>query len=179
MAAIDTATPDPVARPARWTRLNVALHWTIIALLIAQFVDSEWMIPLFDASIEAKAVGPATLVLGYAHMVLGRLISLAIALRLWDRAAHGRPPHPEGQPSWAAALADVTHVALYALLFAMPVAGALAWLTGSEMVATPHGWGWAALMIAAALHVAGALTNHFWYGNDVLRRTMPGQDRAS
>lgn len=177
MASINTA-PRLATAPSRWTTLNISLHWLIVGLLIAQFVDSEWMNPLFDASREGAAVTSTTLVLGYGHMVVGGLIFAAIALRLWDRIAHGRPPHPTRQPTWVRNLARATHVVLYALLFAMPVAGALAWFTGSEAIATAHGWAWTALMIAAGLHVAGALTNRFWYQNDVLRRMMPGQGRS-
>lgn len=178
MASIDTATRT-AAVPSRWTTLNISLHWLIVGLLVAQFVDSEWVNPLFDASLDGTAVDTATTVLGYAHMILGGLIFAAIALRLRDRIAHGRPPHPTGQPNWANALARITHAMLYGLLFAMPVAGALAWFTGSDAVATVHGWAWTALMVAAALHVAGALTSQFWYRNDVLGRMMPGQGRAS
>lgn len=179
MAAIDTTTHAPATSPIRWTRLNISLHWTIVGLLIAQFIDSEWMNPLFDASLDGTAVSASTTLLGYAHMTGGGLILLAIAVRLWDRVAHGRPVPSDDEPNWAKGLARSTHSILYALLFAMPVAGALAWFTGSETIATAHGWAWTALMVAAGLHVTGALTNHFWYGNDVLRRMMPGQGRTS
>ncbi|PZX15276.1 cytochrome b561 [Palleronia aestuarii] len=178
MTDTDT-TVAPTARHDRWTHLNITLHWLIVVLLIAQFFDSEWMGPLFDASNEGKSATGATLILGYTHMILGGLIFLAIALRLWDRQTHGRPAHRSGEPGWASSLARLTHAALYALLFAMPIAGAAAWFTGSETVATLHKWGWTALMIVAALHVVGALAEHFWFRTDVLRRMMPGQGRSS
>ena len=35
------------------------------------------------------------------------------------------------------------------------------------------------LMAFVALHIAGALANHFWFKTDVLRRILPGQGRKT
>ncbi|MDA8870881.1 cytochrome b/b6 domain-containing protein [Rhizobiaceae bacterium] len=172
-------TEPNVPLPQRWTTLNITLHWTILALLLLQFIDSEWMPELFDQSRDGTASDLLTLVMGYGHMVIGALIFLAITVRLWDRRVHGRPAHSMSEPNWATTLAKVTHVALYAILLSMPLAGAAAWLTGSDWIAEVHGYAWTALMVFAALHITGALVNHFHFKNDVLRRMMPGQGRET
>ena len=169
----------PEGDNARWTRLNITLHWLIVGLLIAQFFESEWMEKLFDAKLDGEAAGGTTVLLGYSHMIIGGLIFLAIALRLWDRRTQGRPAHPAAKPTWAIRLAGISHAVLYVLLFAMPVGGAAAWFLGSERFAELHKLGWTALMIVAALHVVGALVEHFWFRTDALRRMMPGQGRPS
>ena len=28
-----------------WSTLSVMLHWTIVVLIIVQFIDHEWMVP--------------------------------------------------------------------------------------------------------------------------------------
>ena len=172
-----TASASPA--PVRWTSLNITLHWTIVALLVVQFFDSDWMNTLFDQSRKAGHSSGPNLVVGYLHMIVGGLIFLAAGVRLWDHFLHGRPPHDRDQPNWAAMLARATHAALYAILLAMPIAGALAWFSGSDVIAQLHGLAWTALMVVAGLHVVGALANHLWFRNDVLRSMMPGQGRHS
>ncbi len=169
----------PSAAAGRWTSLNIWLHWLIVGLLIVQFFLGDNMAALFDASTEGGPVGGLTARLGYLHMMTGAVIFVAIAVRLWDRFAHGRPPHPAAEPNWAVNLARATWIGLYALLLSMPLAGGLAWFTGSETLATLHGWAWTALMVLAALHIAGALANQFWFKTDVLKRIMPGQGRRA
>ena len=170
---------DSAGTHDRWTSLSIALHWTIVALLVVQFIDHEWMVDLFDASNEGRDVASLTRVLGYTHIAAGLAILIAAAIRLWDRFAHGRPAHSSDEPNWAQALAKATHVLLYTLLLSMPVAGLAAWILGSEWIATIHLYAWKVLLVTVALHVAGALANHFWFKNDVLRRIMPGQRRRS
>ena len=163
----------------KWTRLNIALHWTIVGFLILQFIDSNWIGDLFDKSIEGGDIGTLTYVMGYSHMIIGGLVFLAIATRLWDRYSHGRPPHDTNAPTWTESFAKITHFLLYAILFYMPVAGFLTWLTGLEWIAETHKLAWDALLIVAGVHIIGALVNHFYYKNDVLRRMMPGQGRKT
>ena len=105
----------PEGDNARWTRLNITLHWLIVGLLIAQFFESEWMEKLFDATLDGEVAAGTTVLLGYSHMIIGGLIFLAIALRLWDRRTQGRPAHPAAKPTWAIRLAGISHAALYVL----------------------------------------------------------------
>ena len=173
-----TAGGHPAGDPDdRWTSLNIGLHWLVVALLVLQFIDHEWMVDLFRASRRGIQVDTMTTAFGWGHMVIGGLIFIAAGIRLWDRFAHGRPSHPEGEPNWARTLASVTHFCLYALLLGMPVAGALAWFLGNHTIGDLHGWAWTALLILVALHVAGALANHFWFKTPTLRRIMPGHGR--
>ena len=174
-----TASSTPVSPTdvTRWTRLHIALHWLVVVLIAAQFFDGEWMAELFDASTDGTAVSGTATVFGYLHMATGIAVFLAISTRLWDRRAHGRPPHPPGEPNWAQTLAKITQTLLYATVLAMPVAGLIAWLTGNHELADLHGLAAEALLVLVALHVAGALANHFWFKTDVLRRMLPGHGR--
>lgn len=176
-----TATVDPTTsvQPERWTNLNIWLHWIILGLLVVQWIIGEWMVDFFDAGLGEGQANTLTVALGYLHIATGATIFVAIAVRLWDRFAHGRPAYPDGEPNWAGGLAKLTHFGLYAVLLAMPLAGAYAWLFGSEQVATWHEWGWTALLVLAGVHVAGVLANQFWFKTDVLRRMVPGRGRPA
>ncbi|MAL78208.1 MAG: hypothetical protein CMN55_03700 [Sneathiella sp.] len=163
----------------RWTRLNITLHWLIVVLLAFQFFIGEWMVAFFDGGIEGKTMDALTVTFGYLHVVIGLSIFVAIALRLWDRLAHGRPPHWEGEPNWASVLARITHFGLYALLLIMPLAGLVSWWFSNEWIGDQHVLASNVLMAFVALHIAGALANHFWFKTDVLRRILPGQGRKT
>ena len=166
------------SRP-HWTRLNVFLHWTIAVLIIGQWIEGEFMVDFWDGTLEGKALDQTTVLLGYSHIVLGTLVLVAAAVRLLDRFANGRPPHPEGEPSWASMLAKVTHGLLYAVLLVMPILGLAAWFTGNDDLAGYHTFLWNPLLALIGLHILGALAQHFWLKTGALKRMLPGVRHAS
>ncbi len=158
---------------AQWSTLNIVLHWFIVGLVAFQYFQGEWMIGFFDGGLENKAMDTATVSFGYLHIATGLIILAAVSVRLWDRLVQGRPPHPELAPNWSTLLARITHVGLYGVLFAMPVIGAITWLTGNEWLGDIHVYGSDVLIGLIALHVLGALVNHFWFKTDIVRRMIP------
>ncbi len=60
------------------------------------------------------------------HKSTGITIGLIILFRLYWRLTHPAPPLPATLPAWERAGARVSHVALYACMVIMPVAGYLA-----------------------------------------------------
>ncbi|MCK5933829.1 MAG: cytochrome b [Fulvimarina manganoxydans] len=162
------------ASRAHWTGLNVFLHWTIVVLVIGQWIEGEFMSTFWDGTLDGKTLDQTTVFLGYTHIVFGTLILVAAAVRLLDRIVNGRPPHPEGEPTWAAMLAKVTHVLLYAVLLVMPILGLAAWFTGNDELASYHATLWNPLLALIGLHVVGALAQHFWFKTGALKRMLPG-----
>lgn len=159
-------------RSQGWSRLSITLHWLIVLLIIAQYIESDWMGDIWRGWRRNTPVDGLTNALGWSHIVLGTLVLLFAAIRLWDRFTHGRPPAPEGEPAWAGWLSQITHVLIYALLFAMPISGLLAWFGGIPQLAEIHEWLWNPLVALIVVHVAGALAQHFYFRTDVLRRIM-------
>ncbi|RFC62006.1 cytochrome b [Fulvimarina endophytica] len=162
-----------------WTRLNVFLHWTIVVLIIGQWIEGEFMVDFWDGTLEGHALDQLTVVLGYTHIVLGTLVLVAAAVRLLDRFVNGRPPHAEGEPTWALTLSKVTHVLLYAVLLVMPALGLAAWFTGNDDLAGYHTLLWNPLLALIGLHILGALAQHFWFKTGALKRMLPGIRHAS
>ncbi len=171
-----TSTKD--LAPDHWSRLNITLHWLIVVLISVQYFIGEWMVDFFDGGLDGKALDGSTVVFGYLHIVIGVSILIAALLRLWDRFTHGRPEHCKNEPNWAIKLAKLTHTALYFFLLTMPIVGLTAWLLGNEWLGDQHVLASSILLGIIALHIAGALTNHFWFKTDVLRNMLPGQGRA-
>ena len=100
--------------PARYTRVAMALHWIVAILIVGNVVlglaaDSlpdDWIRPAVDTH---KSVGLT---------VLG----LAVLRLLW-RFANPPPPLPEGFSPLERLGAHAAHVALYVLIFALPISG--------------------------------------------------------
>ncbi|TFF20716.1 cytochrome b [Jiella endophytica] len=172
-----SANPTPVSAPRStgWSSLSVALHWTIVVLIIVQFIDHEWMVDMWRATRRGTEIDAATETWGWVHIIAGTLVLVAALVRLWDRFAHGRPPYPAEEPTWASWLARITHGLIYAILILMPIAGLVAWFLVIGEAGEVHELMWTPLLILIGLHVVGALAQQFWFKTNVLKRIfVPG-----
>jgi cytochrome b561 len=57
------------------------------------------------------------------HRTIGILVLVLIVIRLINRLLRGAPPLPDGLPGWQRIAARGSHVLLYILMFAIPLAG--------------------------------------------------------
>ena len=151
---------------------QIALHWTIAVLVVAQIVLHDGMVAAYAAG---RGVGPATesdLFLADLHVAFGIAVFALALLRVALRVRRGAPPPPQDEHPALRMAARATHIALYALILGMPVTGGLAWFGGIEAMADLHGAGKAAILVLVGLHVLGALYQHFYLRTDVLRRML-------
>ena len=166
------ATTQPTA--ARYTGPAIALHWLLALMILASLGVGLYMADL--------PFSPTRLKLYNWHKWAGVTILLLSAVRLLWRLTH-RPPADVAMPAWQARAAHVTHQAMYALFFIVPLVG---WAYSSA-AGFPIVWfgvlplpdfvpvdkalaeaikPWherTALLLAGLvlLHVAGALKHHF------------------
>jgi cytochrome b561 len=99
---------------SRYSAPAIALHW-LLALLIAV----SFGVGLYMTGLETS---PDKLKLYNWHKWAGVVILTLSAARLLWRLSH-RPPDDVPMPGWQRRLAHATHWALYALFFAVPLAG--------------------------------------------------------
>jgi len=102
-----------MAQHPRFATFSRILHWTmavmVLAMLfigigmVASLMDYHWLVSM--------------------HKPLGILILVLVAIRLVNRLVNPAPPLPEGMPGWQRFAAYASHVALYALMFALPLVG--------------------------------------------------------
>jgi len=173
-------------RGERYSRVAVAFHWTIAALVIFNIVVGLGHDPI-----------PALRALMPAHKAIGLTVLALTALRVAWRLAHRPPPLPADTPSWERGAAHATHWTLYLLLVALPLSGwvmvsgpqgrrPLSWFAAfdlpylpatspaAEGAAKAHGLlGWVMLALVL-LHVAAALRHHLVLRDRVLARMLPG-----
>ena len=156
---------------AGYTRLNIALHWAIAALVILQFVSSDQMEELWRATRRGEAA-PDPAVAYALHVVPGILIFVLTLVRLWDQRTRSRGIYPPEEPAVLTLLARITHALLWTLLIVMPILGMAAWFLRQDWAADVHEALRIPLMILIGLHVAGALYQHFILRTDVLKRIV-------
>jgi cytochrome b561 len=188
---------DPLARPARYTGVAIALHWLVAVLIggnlvLVWFVDDwpkDWTRPVIDLH---KSIGIT---------VLG----LALLRLLW-RVGHPPPPPPPGYSRLERLAALAAHLGLYVLILSIPLSG---WLHDSAWKDAPthpmslyglvpwprigaimtlpadqkealhksffalHQWLAYGLYGLFALHVAGALKHQFIDREPELQRMLP------
>src|SRR5215470_4322154 len=100
----------------RYTRTAVILHWIIALLVVAQLA--------FGYSLrDVPRNTPARATYVNLHKSVGLTILALVVLRLGWRAIHRPPPLPRSMPLAIRRAATGTHIALYTLLLAVPLAG--------------------------------------------------------
>ena len=185
-----SSQPKPRSTALRYTGTAIALHWLLALMILASFGVGLYMADL--------PFSPTRLKLFNWHKWAGVTILALSGLRLLWRLIH-RPPADPPMPAWQARLAHATHGLLYALFFAVPLAG---WAYSSaagfpvvwfgvlplpdfvpvdkalaETLKGLHGnlaWG---LAICVGLHVAGAMKHQWLDRVGRIDRMRPGRSR--
>jgi cytochrome b561 len=155
-----------------YSAIQIALHWLIAVLLVAQIIMHEGMVEAWDAYNDKGDMAATQSFSAQAHVWAG-LAVLAFAIwRLWLRQTRGVPAAPAEEAPALSLAAHVTHITLYALMILMPVTGAAVWFGGIELAGEVHGILRIPLIALVLLHVVGALFQKFWLKSNVLIRIV-------
>lgn len=171
----------------RYDALAQLLHWLVVVLIVVQFV-------LANRAHDLPA-GLAKLAVLSQHKSFGITILALAVIRLAWRFVSPPPPLPAGMRPLQRIAAQVSHAALYFLLFAMPLSG---WAMSSAanypvswfgMVQLPdfvapaealhealeetHEVMADILLVLALLHTAAAFKHHFIDKDGLLWRMVP------
>lgn len=158
----------------------ILLHWLTALAVVVAYVSSG------DPTEAGNALA------GQLHVASGLTLFLLVALRLPLRLLMGAPAD-EPAPRWQQRAARAMHVALYALLFAVPLAG---WAELADKTAQfsvlgqalplPDARAWwvraagaahttlgDALVWLAGVHAAAGLAHHYVLRDATLARMLP------
>ena len=141
------------------------------------------------------ARGPDKIAVYAFHKSVGITILGLVALRLLWRLYAGSPAHVAGTPTWQLRIAGVTHLAIYGLLFAIPISG---WVLNSaagfplqwfhlvnlphivernhdlhELAEEAHELMFWALALLVVMHAGAAFYHHLFQGDATLARMLP------
>jgi cytochrome b561 len=178
------------ASPGRYDQATIWLHWVTAVLVV-----TLWGMAQLSGFLPR---GPARHTLWSVHIVLGAILLLVIAGRVFRRATNGHALSPTGH-RLLDGLAKTMHLALYILLVAAVLLGvANTWARGWDLfgiisipaydpseakralVRAINGWHDLAansIMVLAGLHALAALFHHYVLRDGVLRR-MTGNTPA-
>lgn len=157
---------------AGYSKLQIALHWIVVLLIVFQFLAHEGMERSVDAFERGQTPEPAALYGAYLHVAAGLLVLACALVRLWLRFTRGVPALPEAEGPLLKLAAHATHILIYALIILIPLSGAAAWQFGIAAAGEVHETLFNVLMLLVAIHIAGALFQHFVLKSDVVRRMV-------
>lgn len=171
----------------RWGSVQIGLHWSIAALILLIQFPAGLVMGDLDP-------GPTQNFLYNLHKNVGLIVLILATIRVVWRLAQPVPVLPADLPRWQLLTAHTTHILLYLLIFMLPITGFLytamggfpvpflmVWeLSGLVAVNKPVAEVWESihttlpwlLVVAVALHVAGALQHHLVRKDGVLRRML-------
>ena len=155
-----------------YSGLQIALHWSIAALVIVQFVLHDGILAANRSERGGAPSSGSELFLADLHVAFGIAIFVLALVRVLVRLKRGAPPPPEDEHALLRLAARAVHFALYAVILLMPVTGGLAWFGGFATMAEVHGAGKPVVLALVVLHIGGALYQHFVAKTDVLRRML-------
>ncbi|MDO9164100.1 MAG: cytochrome b [Methylococcaceae bacterium] len=174
----------------RYGLLSIGLHWLMLLLLIAVYACIE-LREFFPKGSEPREA------LKTWHFMLGLSVFVLVWLRLLANMLGHHPRIEPELPTWQKQSAKVMHLALYALMVFMPLAGWLI-LSASGKVIPFFGLQLPPLLdesknvadfikevhetvgtlgyFLIGLHAAAALIHHYFLGDNTLKRILPNRD---
>ena len=155
--------------------LQIALHWTIAALVLFQLVFGESMTATVEAAEDGVTPSASDQLLGQLHYWVGLSILLLVFVRIAVRLRRGAPTRL-AEPKLFSWMASWIHGLFYALLVAVPSSGLLGYYLGDPW-GELHSWGKPVFIAAIAGHVAAALFHQFWIRDATLRRMFVPEAR--
>lgn len=174
---------------SRYGSLSIGLHWAMLLLIAAVYACIE-LREFFPKGSDPREA------LKTWHFMLGLSVFVLVWLRLLARVIGPNPRITPEPAQWMALAAKLMHLALYALMIGMPLAG---WLLLSAAgkpipffglqlpaliaenkslagtIKEVHEAGGTIGYIIIGLHAAAALFHHYWIRDNTLRRMLPGQ----
>ena len=172
---------------ARYSAVAQALHWVTAVLVLVAFIYGP-------GGSEQRVYSPARDFDRQIHETLGLSVLTLVAIRVAWRMVDVRPDLPQ-VARWMGVAAKVIRVALYLLLFAVPLTAiAGAWLEGHPLtlvagieispalarshdtgatIASIHTWLGDTILWVAGLHALAGLYHHFVLKDRVLASMLP------
>lgn len=164
------------------------IHW-LMALLLLMTIPAGFIM------VQEGLARPLQDTLFIFHKNIGVVLLVLAVLRLGYRWRHPAPPLPATMPDWQKRAARASHMALYALIFAMPVLGYVRVRAGgfpvegldalglpgliprsdslAETAKTLHFYGAVTITTLIAIHVGAAIQHGLLRRDGIFTRMWP------
>ena len=174
----------------KYDRVSIALHWSIgISIFVVGL--AELLRETFPRGSYPRVA------LGALHQPVALIVFALILFRIAWRLTHRPPDLPDTMLPWERQLARAAHVALYALMVAVPLLGLVtSYARGrpidfglfsipalgpglprsvTHFIKELHEKVAIAIMLLAGAHAAVGLWHHYLRGDDILTRMLPAR----
>jgi cytochrome b561 len=170
-----------------WGSLSISLHWLTLILILG--------LAIIGLNMDNMPSGPLKIQVYALHKSFGLTVLGLTTVRLLWRLFSITPEAVPNTPTWQMAIAKLVHVAMYILLFAMPISG---WLYNSaagfplkyfglfklpklsgfdphlkELAGDAHETFFYILALLMLLHAGAALKHHYLDKDSTLTRMLP------
>ena len=150
-------------------------HWSVALLVFFNLLFPDGMNAWHRIVRHGGTPSPEDVASADIHAYVGIAVLVLAVWRLALRLVYGAPEEPTVAPRVFRLLAKFAHVALYGLIFLMPLTGIAAYYFGADAAGSLHADVLKVILWALiAAHVAGALAQQFYWRTDVLRRMTIG-----
>ncbi|KGQ17789.1 Cytochrome B561 [Lysobacter dokdonensis DS-58] len=178
--------PSHLRNIERWGALSQAFHWLIVIGILTMAIIGLTMVDMPSSPDKVRMFA--------LHKSIGLTILVLVTLRLAWRLYAGSPPDVP-MPRWQHLAANLSHVGLYVLLFAVPLSG---WVMNSaagfplwwfglfrvpalvgkdhdfhETMEDVHELLFWALILLVLVHAGAALYHHLFQRDATLARMLP------
>lgn len=161
-----------MAKPDRYSTVQITLHWLVAILVLAAWFTNEDMGRELRDRIEAGTTGVEGNTL---HVWFGGAAFAVILLRIVVRLVRGAPDHVPGTSPMMGKAASWGHRLLYLLMLVTPALGAAAWYGHQRTAGEVHEIVAVTLMIVALGDAVVALYHHYFLKDVTMRRMIrPG-----
>jgi cytochrome b561 len=158
-----------------YSPMQVALHWIVVVLVAFQFLAHDAIEASWRAFERGEPLPADSVTLTYLHIAAGITVLVLALFRIFLRMTRGAPAPPADEPRLLQLAAEGIHMSIYGLLLLLPISGSVAWFLGNGLAGDAHELLKNLLLAAIALHVAGALFQHFIRRSQVLMRMFRPQ----
>ncbi len=152
---------------SRYARPLVAIHWLTLLFIAFNYLFSDAMSHAYRAIERGRSADITTAVQMHAYVGIGVLV--LVALRVFLRVILGAPAAAESGNALMDMAAKAMHLALYALLFIVPLTGMATWYAGLKLGGL-HQLSVNLIIFLAFAHAAAGLYHHYMLKDGLLRR---------
>jgi cytochrome b561 len=151
-----------------YSGVQIALHWLIAVMILYNYFVPNGIGRAFNAVMKGEALPEGSNAL--IHTYIGGAVFALVLIRLILRLTRGVPGRAGDGIVYR--LGELGHLALYALMIAVPALGAISWYGGVEATAELHEIAAQALLALALIHALAALFHQYVMKDRLLLRMM-------
>lgn len=178
----------PRSDTARYAGISIALHWLMLLVIVGVFAAME-LREYYPKGSDTRNWFKSW------HFTLGLTVFALVWVRIGARVFTSSPA-PQVGPAWRTGPAKLVHLALYALMICMPLAGwALLSAEGdaipfyglslpaliaknpvlAQQIEWAHVLGGDIVFWLILAHAAAAIFHHYWLKDHLLSRMLPAR----